>query len=286
MCVLDFMSIVKSLQRDLTSVGPVWTPPLDREGARFINEIVLDEESDAEFGEHALSHYEWYLAAMEQVGADTLPIRGVTERLRGGRGAARCPLGLCAARRSRALRQADVRAARGAAPCSRVHLLPRPRRRDPAAVHPIVDELSAGGTDCSLFKRYLERHIEADGEHHGPLARRILGRIWPVIHARRGRPARPPRRPSRPGAPCGMRSRRWSERPRSLTPYRRGGGRRTGSGRETELGREGVPNSLPLVPFTAEAEDGQRAFFQFGGDDVIKLRHLVHGHVGVPGADL
>ena len=42
---------------------------------------------------------------------------------------------------------------------------------------PIVDELTAGGTDCSLFKRYLERHIEADGEHHGPLARRILGRI-------------------------------------------------------------------------------------------------------------
>ena len=42
---------------------------------------------------------------------------------------------------------------------------------------PIVDELTAEGTDCSLFKRYLERHIEADGEHHGPLARRILGRI-------------------------------------------------------------------------------------------------------------
>ncbi|MEO0659899.1 MAG: DUF3050 domain-containing protein, partial [Planctomycetota bacterium] len=28
-CVLDFMSIVKSLQRELTSVGPVWLPPAD-----------------------------------------------------------------------------------------------------------------------------------------------------------------------------------------------------------------------------------------------------------------
>lgn len=177
MCVLDFMSIVKSLQRDLTSVGPVWTPPLDREGARFINEIVLDEESDAEFGEHALSHYEWYLAAMEQVGADTLPIRGVTERLRQGE----APLEVLS---DCALPGAAVRFGR-----KTFELLEGPLhvrasiffhgREDviPQLFIPIVDELTAGGTDCSLFKRYLERHIEADGEHHGPLARRILGRI-------------------------------------------------------------------------------------------------------------
>ncbi len=177
MCVLDFMSIVKSLQRDLTSVGPVWTPPLDREGARFINEIVLDEESDAEFGEHALSHFEWYLAAMEQVGADTLPIRGVTERLRGGEP----PLAVLS---DCGLPGAAVRFGR-----QTFELLEGPLhvrasiffhgREDviPQLFIPIVDELTAEGTDCSLFKRYLERHIEADGEHHGPLARRILGRI-------------------------------------------------------------------------------------------------------------
>ncbi|MEM1453373.1 MAG: DUF3050 domain-containing protein, partial [Planctomycetota bacterium] len=76
-CVLDFMSLVKSLQRDLTSVGPVWVPPADPEAARFINEIVLDEESDAAFGDRPASHFEWYLAAMDQVGADTGPIRDV-----------------------------------------------------------------------------------------------------------------------------------------------------------------------------------------------------------------
>ena len=124
-----------------------------------------------------MSHYEWYLAAMEQVGADTLPIRGVTERLRGGE----APLDVLS---DCALPGAAVRFGR-----QTFELLEGPLhvrasiffhgREDviPQLFIPIVDELSAGGTDCSLFKRYLERHIEADGEHHGPLARRILGRI-------------------------------------------------------------------------------------------------------------
>jgi len=177
MCVLDFMSIVKSLQRDLTNVGSIWTPPRDQEAARFINEIVLDEESDAEFGERAVSHYEWYLLAMEQIGADTMPIRGVTERLRSGE----APLDVLS---DCALPEAAVRFGR-----TTFELLEGPLhvrasiffhgREDviPQLFMPIVDQLSADGFDCSLFKRYLERHIEADGEHHGPLARRILGRI-------------------------------------------------------------------------------------------------------------
>lgn len=176
-CVLDFMSIVKSLQRDLTCVESIWTPPRDQEAARFINEIVLDEESDAEFGDRAVSHYEWYLLAMEQIGADTLPIRAVTDRLVAGES----PLEVLS---SSTLPEAAVRFGR-----TTFELLEGPLhvrasiffhgREDviPQLFIPIVDQLSADGFDCSLFKRYLERHIEADGEHHGPLARRILGRI-------------------------------------------------------------------------------------------------------------
>ncbi len=71
--VWDFMSILKALQRELTCVVLPWRPSGSGLSRRLINEIVLVEESD-EYEDTFISHFELYLLAMRQAGADTGPI--------------------------------------------------------------------------------------------------------------------------------------------------------------------------------------------------------------------
>jgi hypothetical protein len=74
--VWDFMSLLKALQRDLTCVSTPWTPVGDPAHRRFINELVLTEESDDAPGGGYTSHLELYLKAMNEAGADTAPSGG------------------------------------------------------------------------------------------------------------------------------------------------------------------------------------------------------------------
>jgi hypothetical protein len=72
--VWDFMSLLKALQAKLTCTTTPWFATKNPETRYLINEIVLAEETDLSIDGRRQSHYEMYLEAMEDCGADTTEI--------------------------------------------------------------------------------------------------------------------------------------------------------------------------------------------------------------------
>lgn len=174
--VWDFMSLLKRLQRDLTCTTLPWLPVGRASTRRFINEIVLGEETDADDAGGYLSHFELYLKAMRETGANTARILQVHELLR-----AQKPL-------AQALALAEVPAATAAfvqhtldmattAPLHQVAAAFTVGREDliPDLFRALVKRLHAEAplkTQTLLF--YFERHIHLDEAEHTPLAKAML----------------------------------------------------------------------------------------------------------------
>ncbi len=168
--VWDFMSLLKGLQRAFTSVELPWRPVGDPITRRLINELVLEEESDEVDGV-TIGHFELYLRAMEQVGADTGPIRHLVRLVEQG-----VPLDqalvLCGAP---AAARAFVGTTFALLASGKPHVVAASftyGREDSIAL--IFENLARmvrrDGEGASLFLRYLERHVELDGDDHGPKA--------------------------------------------------------------------------------------------------------------------
>ncbi len=73
--VFDFMSLLKSLQNQITYTLVPWKPSrYSGKMVRMINEIVLAEESDIDKQGNPTSHFDLYIKAMSEVGADSWEI--------------------------------------------------------------------------------------------------------------------------------------------------------------------------------------------------------------------
>ncbi|MFM7006180.1 MAG: DUF3050 domain-containing protein [Flavobacteriales bacterium] len=177
--VWDFMSLLKALQRALTCVEIPWSPKGSPVTRRFINEIVLGEESDLDQDGNVLSHFEMYLEAMQQIGAATLPIHQLTEWLSYGK-----PL-------EEALYQLDIREETrefvrftfdtiNSRQLHKIAALFTFGREDliPDMFIEILREMkSQGQANINKLLYYLERHIEVDGGDHGPISLKMMEEI-------------------------------------------------------------------------------------------------------------
>jgi hypothetical protein len=170
--VWDFMSLLKSLQRELTCVSNPWLPVGSANTRYLINEIVTGEESDVDQVGNRISHFELYLKAMEQAGANKIPIQELISTLHTGK-----PVDQALATSS--LPDAAKRFAQHTFDLiekNQPHILAAVftfGREDliPDMFLSILNKIEPGGQySIDLTKYYIERHIEVDGGHHSQLA--------------------------------------------------------------------------------------------------------------------
>jgi hypothetical protein len=173
--VWDFMSLLKTLQRSLTCVGVPWLPPRDIHAARLINTIVLGEETDEVAPGEFTSHFDLYLSAMDELGADRAPIDDLIAAVRGGATVDDALDSVDIAASTCDFVRTTMRVAGGSLPEVASSFLHGREDLVPMMFRRILGGLAAEPTlPCVSFRRYLERHIEVDEGDHGPMAQQLL----------------------------------------------------------------------------------------------------------------
>jgi len=179
--VWDFMSLIKYLQGKLAPVQVPWAPVGSPRVRYFINQLVVEEESD----EVPLpggsityaSHFETYCTAMQEVGANHEAPRRFIELVR-EKGLHQalyseqvptparyfCETTFCFIREDKPHEVAAALA------MSRERVIPGMFRRFLEHMH--IDEETAPS-----FHAYLKRHIHLDQDFHGPLSLELLNEL-------------------------------------------------------------------------------------------------------------
>ena len=174
--VWDFMSLIKYLQHQIAPAYWPWTPRGDASVQRFINELVLEEESDVALPGQVghTSHVMLYLAAMREIGADAdTPLRFVEQVADQGIAAA-LQTGLPPAP-SVAFTRATFEfidsgkphAVAAALALGREHVIP-------AMFRALLARMTVSAEQAPSFHYYLNRHVLLDEDFHAPLSLRLL----------------------------------------------------------------------------------------------------------------
>ncbi|MFT4648783.1 MAG: hypothetical protein ACI87O_001033 [Planctomycetota bacterium] len=184
-CVLDFMSLLKSIEHEVIPRSMPWTPIANPRAGRLLHEIVLDEETEQLEDGRTMSHFEWYLEAMVEMGADPEPILGLVRDLQSGKDALQ------------ALRDSALPPESKAFGATTFSFLSEPLHiraavffhgREnviPRMFLPLAKNLRDAGLPCSILVAYLEHHVIIDSGDHGPRASQLLTEFYAGDEQRR-----------------------------------------------------------------------------------------------------
>jgi hypothetical protein len=169
--VWDFMSLLKTIQHNVVPSGNLWIPSQGTRSdiARLINEIVLCEESDiSPDGKSSISHFDLYLQAMLEVGADTDPIKTYLNQVAENGNISECPEVV------REFVESTFDAIRRGPHCAAASFCYGRETVIPSMFIRLLRQINISNTDAPKFHYYLERHIQVDGEDHGPMSENLV----------------------------------------------------------------------------------------------------------------
>jgi hypothetical protein len=169
---------LKRLQQDLTCTSVPWFPADNARAARLINDIVIGEETDVDPDGSYVSHLDLYLRAMADVGASTRQFDAFRALARVGT----------------SVEAAMVRT--GVPPHVRAFVVHTMQLAESGSTEEVLAAFFYGREDIipEMFSRlkqtlpgasndndplrhftyYIDRHIELDGDSHGPMGRELL----------------------------------------------------------------------------------------------------------------
>lgn len=165
-CVLDFMSVLKSLQNEITPATVPWKPSsYPHLAQRFINEIVVGEETDENAEGAYKSHFELYLDSMNEVNAST---NLMTSFLNNFETSVLTPkLKASCDYHFELSRTGKLEETLAAFLFGREKLIP-------PMFSTIVSILEKNKLKAPTFLYYLDRHIGLDGDSHGPMGMKLF----------------------------------------------------------------------------------------------------------------
>jgi len=177
--VWGFMSLLKSLQIEITSNHIPWLPNENTKNGltNFINEIVLCEESDEIDGIGYSSHFEIYLLAMDNIKANSEIIRKLIDKLQKEKYNKEFINELSIHNEVKDFIKFDLEISQsvnlpkivGSFTLGREKVIPNMF----SYIVPCIEE----DANTKHLLTYLKRHISIDGDRHGPLSLKLLDTI-------------------------------------------------------------------------------------------------------------